>query len=338
MTIDFSSFKSEWLNREANFTAFTSGPLLTFWQQRQEGCFPSHRVNDSAELPINYVKFTAPEHQRAIVVVTGRTEGYIKYQELAYDLFRCGYDVWILDHRGQGFSGRLLADRQRGHVDKFDDYVDDFESFWLSIFSQQHYQQTFLLAHSMGGLIATLFLARHPDAVQAAALCSPMLGIRLPMPTWLARKITDLTEHWQNAREYYVVGSGRWLPMPYAMNVLTHSKERYRFFSHHYSDNPQVRVGGPTYRWLRESMFAGERAIAQAGQITTPILLLQASQERLVDNDAHAVFCQALADAGNPCAGGVPKIISGARHELLFECDALRTQALMAILEFFTQY
>ncbi len=333
MTVDFLSFKKDWLNREKHFAAFTSGPLLDFWQQRQELSFEG--VDG---VPIEYVRFTSDDHHRAIVVVTGRTEGYLKYQELAYDLFRCGYDVWILDHRGQGFSGRLLEDSHRGHVENFDDYVDDFEIFWLNIFMAEEYQQSFMLAHSMGGAIATLFLARHPNAVRAAVLCSPMLGIALPMPVWLAKRITDITEKWQGVREYYAVGTGRWIPLPYAVNVLTHSKARYRLFSRHYADRPELRLGGPTYHWVRESMMAGEKAIALAPQITTPLLLLQASQERLVDNNSHLAFCQALTDAGHPCEGGGPKVINGARHEILFEKDEMRTEALIEILGFFARY
>lgn len=333
MAVDFLSFKKDWLNREKHFSSFTTGPLLDFWQQRQELNF------DGVDgVPIEYVRFTSPHHHRAIVVVTGRTEGYLKYQELAYDLFRCGYDIWILDHRGQGFSGRLLEDTHRGHVEKFDDYVDDFERFWLSIFMVQKYQKAFLLAHSMGGAIATLFLARHPRLVLAAALCSPMLGIALPMPGWLAKKIIGITDRWPGLREHYAVGTGRWIPLPYAANVLTHSKVRYRLFSRHYADRPELRLGGPTFHWVKESMIAGENAIALAHQITTPLLLLQAGQEHLVDNNSHLAFCQALDDAGHPCEGGGPKIIKGARHEILFEQDEMRTEALIDILEFFDRY
>lgn len=53
-------------------------------------------------------------------------ESYVKYPEVAYDLFQQGYDVIVLDHRRQGRSGRLLEDGNRGHVIKFDDYVEDF--------------------------------------------------------------------------------------------------------------------------------------------------------------------------------------------------------------------
>ncbi|MCT6568541.1 alpha/beta fold hydrolase, partial [Staphylococcus aureus] len=43
-----------------------------------------------------------------VVVVPGRIESYVKYPEVAYDLFQQGYDVIVLDHRGQGRSGRIL--------------------------------------------------------------------------------------------------------------------------------------------------------------------------------------------------------------------------------------
>lgn len=42
--------------------------------------------------------------------------------------------------------------------------------------------------------------------------------------------------------------------------------------------------------------------------------------------------------AGHPCEGGQPKVIQGARHEILFERDTLRAEALSAILRFFAQH
>ena len=70
------------------------------------------------------------KNDRVIVVCPGRIESYIKYAELAYDLFHLGFDVLIIDHRGQGLSGRMLPDTHRGHVDNFSDYVDDLAAFW----------------------------------------------------------------------------------------------------------------------------------------------------------------------------------------------------------------
>ncbi|EFE21232.1 lysophospholipase L2, partial [Edwardsiella tarda ATCC 23685] len=94
-----SSISHGWLTRERGFAAFSTGPLLDFWQRRQEAEFIG--VDG---VPIRYVALRAAQHTRAILVVPGRIESYMKYPELAYDLFLSGYDVVIIDHRGQGTS------------------------------------------------------------------------------------------------------------------------------------------------------------------------------------------------------------------------------------------
>ena len=76
---------NRWLTREEQFAAFVNGPLLDFWQQREEDEFIG--VDD---IPIRYVRFRAPQHTRVVVVVPGRIESYVKYPEVAYDLFQQG--------------------------------------------------------------------------------------------------------------------------------------------------------------------------------------------------------------------------------------------------------
>ena len=127
------------------------GPLTDFWRQREEDEFTG--VGD---IPVRFVRFHDKKNDRVIVVCPGRIESYIKYAELAYDLFHLGFDVLIIDHRGQGLSGRLLSDTHRGHVDNFSDYVDDLAAFWQQEVERAR-RKRYILAHSMGGAISTLF-------------------------------------------------------------------------------------------------------------------------------------------------------------------------------------
>jgi alpha-beta hydrolase superfamily lysophospholipase len=69
------------------------------------------------------------KNDRVVVVCPGRIESYVKYAELAYDLFHSGFDVLIIDHRGQGRPG-VCCGHHRGHVVAFSDYVDDLAAFW----------------------------------------------------------------------------------------------------------------------------------------------------------------------------------------------------------------
>lgn len=329
----FTLSSAEWLRREKQFSAFATGPLLDFWRQREEGEFTG-----VGGVPIRFVRFSSPQHRRVVVVSPGRVESYIKYPEVAYDLFYSGYDVMIIDHRGQGFSGRLLPDKHRGHVVNFSDYVDDFATFYQQEVISHGYQQYVALGHSMGGAILTQFLAREPQAFASAALCAPMFGIHLPMPNWVANGIVNWVENRPKLRDYYALGTGQWRPLPFVVNALTHSRERYRRSLRYYADDSALQIGGPTYHWVRESIQAGQQIIAQAAKITTPILLLQAGEDRVVDNRSHLAFCQALSATGHPCEGGKPWLINGSRHEILFERDAIRAEALNVILRFFAQH
>lgn len=322
--------KNGWFRRENAFAAFTMGPLTDFWQQREEDEFMG--VDD---VPVRFVRFCAPGNDRVIVVCPGRIESYVKYAELAYDLFHCGFDVLIIDHRGQGRSGRLLEDTHRGHVVNFSDYVDDLERFWQQEVATGPWRKRYVLAHSMGGAITTLFLQRQPQAFDAVALCAPMFGITIRLPDWMLRSILDWAEGYPKLRDGYAIGTGRWRALPFSLNVLTHSPERYRRNLRFYADDPDLRVGGPTYHWVREGILAGEQVLAGATAVTTPLLLLQAEAERVVDNRAHDRFCELRAAAGHPCWGDKPYVIKDAYHEILFEKDSMRAEALTAIVDFF---
>ncbi|BAN96807.1 lysophospholipase [Plautia stali symbiont] len=139
-------------------------------------------------------------------------------------------------------------------------------------------------------------------------------------------------------RDGYALGTGRWRASPFGINRLTHSRERYRRNLLFYADDPAIRVGGPTYHWVREGIQAGRHIFNQVAHITTPILLLQASEDDVVDNRAQDLFCEAMAAAGHAVEGTTPYIIQGARHDILFETDAMRAEALNAVVDFYQRH
>ena len=96
--------KKDWETRENAFAAFSMGPLTDFWRQREEAEFKG--VDD---VPVRFVRFCAQHNDRLVLICPGRIESYVKYAEVAYDLFHCGFDVMIIDHRGQGRSGRACS-------------------------------------------------------------------------------------------------------------------------------------------------------------------------------------------------------------------------------------
>ncbi len=302
---------------------------------------------ESSEFPgvesvlIRCRSFVRPDQTGAIVISSGRTECMLKYRELIYDLFQAGYSVYILDHRGQGFSGRILADPQIGHVEHFDDYVTDLKTYVDRVVRPSQEKlgagrgPLFLLAHSMGGCIASLYLETYPRDFAAAVLCSPMhqpsTGF---IPEELAKMVADAKDFFGKEKSY-ALGKGPYQDAPYddirdpRNHALTHSKERYEQVRALYNANDSVKLGGPSYQWASEAIKASKRARENAGQIKIPILLIRAGDDAIVSPDGQDSF---KAKAGDHCTlATIPR----AYHELFIESDTYRAPALQYILDFF---
>ncbi|WP_421190035.1 alpha/beta fold hydrolase [Aeromonas sanarellii] len=320
------------LTTEHEVPALYQQTLPDFWRQHAvEGAF---KGKDG--ITIRYAALRQAKVDRAILIVNGRVESYLKYQELAWDLWRQGYSLYLIDHRGQGLSGRMLADPEKGYVDQFDDYVVDLKQFHDEVIAQDKPAKLFLLAHSMGGAISARYLERWPDDIQAAVLSSPMMGINLGgLPKWLAKGLAATMGRvggWFGEAPYGP-GQGPYEDHGFADNELTHSEARYQAFRQVYAQHPQIRLGGATAHWIHQGIAGSDAAVANAGAIKTPLLVLQAGDDSVVDNAAQDAFC-----ANARCEGGKPLRIEGAWHELFIEADPQRQVALNATLAFFARY
>lgn len=320
------------LTTEAEVPALHRQTLPAFWREHAvEGEF---KGKDGVS--IRYAALRQAKVDRAILIVNGRVESYLKYQELAWDLWRQGYSLYLIDHRGQGLSGRLLADPEKGYVADFDDYVLDLKQFHDEIVLADKPAKLFLLAHSMGGAISARYLERWPNDIEAAVLSSPMMGINLGgLSKWLAKGLAatmDQVGSWWGEPPYGP-GQGGYVAHGFADNGLSHSEARYQAFRQLYERQPQIQLGGVTAHWIRESIKAGDAAIAEAARIQTPLLLIQAGEDDIVDNAAQERFC-----LETRCAGDKPLRIEGGWHELFIEADAQRLPTLTATLDFFARF
>ncbi len=265
-----------------------------------------------------------------VVIVNGRNETFVKYREVIERLAGAGFSVYAYDHRGQGFSGRPLADREKGHVEYFDDYVADLDTFLTRIVKSAP-GRCFFLTHSMGGPVALRFVQLHPGRVARLAMVSPMLGFpTAPWPAFLVPPLLSLLDLLGFGRSY-IIGGGAWKPEPWDPdNVLTSDREKYEFYQRLERDHPLLRLGAPTNNWVRQSLKAIGAIMAGADRITVPILMLQAGSDRVVDNAAQVRFARWA-----PACRLV--VVPGARHEILMEKPGLRNPALRKIIDFFHQ-
>ncbi|OIQ24378.1 alpha/beta fold hydrolase [uncultured Vibrio sp.] len=324
-----SSSNTSPYTQEPSFEQAINSNISQLWQFREEG-----HLTTKDKRRLYWCKMTEPTHTKALFVVNGRIESAWKYQELFHDLFYQGYDIYSFDHRGQGLSDRLVDDREIGHVEEFDDYIVDMAQV-VDSFPLERYEQRFLLAHSMGGAIATRYLQTHPEhSFDAVALSAPMFGVNMsPMLRPIAIPVAQLMSM-ASPLPRYAPGQQGYYAKPFDINPLTQSKTRYHWFRDLYETMPELKLGGPSHRWVGQGLMAAKQCIQQTRQIKVPLLLLQASEESIVDNKDQIRFIKKLARTNKQCA---LKIVYGSKHELLFEQDTYRNDALDCILAFFNQ-
>lgn len=321
---------------EANYSSRFAGEVQPLWRDRvQRGQFTG--VDG---LRLSFASVVVPNERAAVVIVSGRTENLLKYQEVVADLVRQNYSVYLYDHRGQGFSERLLkSEPEKGHVRHFDDYVDDLQTFILQEVKRTPHQRLFLLAHSMGGGIATRHLQRYPGIFSAAALSSPMHqpNAKIVFSADSSCEFFRFTAWWRSEAWAGV------LPRPYShttydsqSNEYTHSPDRWAKVLEIENEHREVRLGGVTRGWAAESCTASESILADAAKVSAPVLVLQAGEDTAVMPQAQDTFCATLERRpGARCETGKPVRIAGARHELLIESDEYRVRAMTEILDFF---
>ena len=334
------------LINEADLNQAYRERIAPFWRQGEFSAFTG--VDN---IRINFARFEHPktpqdpprEQEKKLVIVPGRCEGYLKYQELCYDFYHAGYDLYIIDHRGQGISQRLLARPHKGHVESFDHYSDDLQQFIRTIVKPNSHSKTYLLAHSMGAAISARYLQRFDNEITAAVFASPMIAINSGfIPSSLAKvlvKTGGALNHTLGKSPWYFPGQGDYQPREFTGNPLMHSAVRYQKFIDLYRDTPEIQLGGVTFRWLAEALKTRHDIFRDLARLNTPLTVLQAGADTIVDNRAQDEFCHRLNRVfPASCPAGKPVKITRARHELFFEADEFRNPALSQAVSWFERF
>lgn len=301
---------------------------------------------------IAYGVYRAPNERAAMLLVPGRTEPFAKYCELVYDLRNSGISVYAMDIRGQGWSDRMLPDPQKGYVDSFDNYVADIKTFHDGVYSQAAHGKRILFGHSTGGGAATLYLEKYHSDFDAAILHSPMHEINTgSYPYWFAEGLASTLDFFGDGAGYAPGDHGYDQVAAFATNGCAHSPERWTETRTLVAQFPELAIGGPTINWVKESFSATKRMKANAGQIATPYLLLQAQQDEIVVPAAQTQICNASARYCEKHTFGDPSLTAKqcdaalkssdwatanrcAGHELLMERDTIRAGVESAMSSF----
>ena len=232
---------------------------------------------------------------RLLLIVHGGGEHGGRYRHVAEAAVRRGWTVLAPDLRGHGLSSGV-----RGHVDRFDDYLDDLDAVLIQVRDRLRITGPLaVLGHSLGGLVAAFYLATHPAVTDAAVLTSPLIELVLPVPKWKAALGPMMSRVWPSLTLDNGIRDSACTSDPSQLDrgrrdPLLHSRASARFFTE-------------MNRAIRDAMTL-------ASQITVPLLVLQAGDDQIASPAAAERFYGATASADKHF-----RLCSGLRHEVLNE-------------------
>lgn len=307
---------------EKNFQENWQTNVAPYFAQAQQRTFINHQG-----LKLNFYSITSKSNNKTLVILPGRTEPAQKYAELAYDLKDLGFNIYLLDHQGQGASERLLSDSHKGYVKFFIDYARDF-SGWLDevVVPETTGQDRYLIAHSMGGTIATLYLSYGKATFKKAVLSAPMMEINTkPYKENIGRILANVLVLAGQGTKYapdrgpYIASADT-----FEKNEVTHSEARFNMAKALFVDSPELALGGPTARWVSQSLKTTKKIDTLASKIQIPVLLFQSGLDLIVQPGRQNSFCQKNTNCRKVS-------FPNGHHEILQETDDIRNLALNEI-------
>ena len=250
---------------------------------------------DGARLRL--VDWTRPDAPIArLLFVHGWAEHADRYR-FPVDYFTLkGFACFGIDVRGHGGSAG-----QRSYIDRYDQYLDDAQAA-LEALPDCGEVPTFLVGHSQGGLVTTRLLQCRGDfGLAGLVLSSPFFALARPLSAVERFMSSNLSKLWP----------GLAIPSGLKTEHLTHDKA----VDKAYEDDPRV-FSKPVVRWATETLKAQEAALAEAGKVTLPCLVLAGGADQIVSPAVTRDFYERCGSQDKEL-----EVFEGLYHEIFNELE-----------------
>lgn len=255
------------------------------------------QVDAVGGLSLYYRGWEATSPRASLLVVHGLAEHGGRYEDFGRRMAGFGVSTYALDLRGHGQS-----DGRRGHADRFELLLQDVERFRRQVQGCLPNQMpSFILGHSMGGLIASRYIEEYETSFRGAIITSPWLATAMAVPRWKTMAASMLNK---------ILPA---LPIDAAVDE--------QYLSHdpivvtRYKDDPLVH-GKITPRLYAEASMAMGLVMSRSERIRIPVLMLLAGDDRIVDTKRSEMFAKSLKSPDVTV-----QVLPGYYHEVLNDHD-----------------
>jgi acylglycerol lipase len=201
------------------------------------------------------------EAKAVVVIAHGASEHGGRYRYVVERLVPEGYAVYAIDHRGHGHS-----EGRRGQIERMRLVISDFDQL-VDLAREAHPgRKLFLLGHSMGGCIGTVYAITHQEKLDGLALSAPLAALAAaPLPLRLIAR--GLSVVLPDAGVYQV-----------SSTAVSRDPEEVKA----YDEDPLNFHGKLPARTVQELSDAVARFEADAPKITLPLLVMIGTADELV--------------------------------------------------------
>ena len=289
-------------------------------------------IEGAKKHPIAFKALTNKKFKKSLVIVHGTGESLVRYYQIANHFHKAGFNVYIYDQRGHGYSGRFDSNRVKIMTDGYANQVKDLSYMVNTAVDGLSDNKVYLLGHSMGGLIGLRYLELYPDTIEKAVISSPMLRINLPIPEAAAIFLADAFAFFGKENHWVIGENPKNMINATHLDIReTHNKQLSDDYKKRiFNDKHNLKTWGVTYSWLKEAISYGRltRSDSEINKIKTKTLILTASEDFFVDIKEQKSFCSKLKNCKQ-------EVYTGSWHSILQEVDQHRLKALNDIEKFF---
>jgi acylglycerol lipase len=208
---------------------------------------------------------------RAVVVIHHGLKSHSDhYDEVAHRLTALGYAVYGYDMRGHGRS-----EGRRAALDDFEDLVEDLSIFLARVRARQPHEPIFLMGHSVGGAVVTLFTLERRPAIAGLVVLAPAIRVDSPPMLAAAAPLTATL-----------------MPNFPAVDVPDEAFSRDPATLAAMARDPLVYHPAGPARTAGGLLAALERVWRRAGELDVPLLALHGTADRATDPRGSAELVQ----------------------------------------------
>ena len=234
------------------------------------------------------------EPKAVIFLIHGYAEHSGRYRHVGEFLAGRGYAVYTMDLRGHGQSDGFRAD-----IDRYETYLDDLYGYFQEVKAANAGRRIFVLGHSMGGILALAFAARHQEE---------LTGV---ITSGAAVSMGDAVPGYMKAISRLLAAVAPRLPvMPLDAETISRDpavRAAYDADPLNYRGKVRARMGA-------QMLALAQDAQERLPQITIPVLSMHGSKDVLADPEGLRVIERTIGSSDKTM-----RLYEGLYHEIFNE-------------------